>query len=63
MRVISSPFPEEAVLEWLFSAISVPACRQTGQAKILILKILGCIPAVKIFAFLDPAKKVHRGLE
>ncbi|HDL08525.1 MAG TPA: hypothetical protein ENG35_07315, partial [Desulfobacteraceae bacterium] len=29
---------------------------QTGQAKILILKICGCIPAVKIFAFLDLAK-------
>jgi len=49
--------PEEAVREWLFSAISVPACRQTGQAKILIIKIRGCIPAVKIFAFLDLAKK------
>ncbi len=30
---------------------------QTGQAKILILKIRGCIPAVKIFAFPDPCKK------
>jgi len=32
------------------------ACRQTGQAQILILKILQCIPAVKIFAFLDLAQ-------
>ena len=54
--VISSPFPQEAVREQPFSAISVPACRQTGQAKILILKIRWCIPAVKIFAFLDLAK-------
>jgi len=27
--------------------------RQTGQAQILILEILQCIPVVKIFAFLD----------
>jgi len=50
------PVPKGTGREWLFSAISVPACRQTGQAQILILKIRGCIPAVKIFAFLDPAK-------
>jgi len=29
---------------------------QTGQSKILILKILQCIPAVKIFAFLELEK-------
>jgi len=28
------------------------------QARILILKILQCIPAVKIFAFLDLAKNL-----
>jgi len=33
--------------------------RQTGQTQILILEILQCIPAVKIFAFLDPWTKLN----
>ena len=32
------------------------ACRQTGQVKISILKICGCIPVVKIFTFFGLVK-------
>ena len=46
----------EVIREWLFPAISVPACRQTGKAKILTAGIYPRILRIKIFAFPDLVK-------
>ncbi len=48
--------PEEAVREWLFFPIS--ASDSIPITSGLILKILRCIPAVKIFPFLDLGKNI-----